>query len=127
MSGGILTTTLRGFDFLEKLDNEFWWWSKEKDADLSIINLEDTLLDGNLSLVIERPACQENQQIKLTNLSNNQSIIYDLVKKRTKIQVPLLISPYQENILRFSALAETCSVDNDPRTLFFSVKNPVLS
>lgn len=127
LSGGILTTTLSGFDFLEKLDNEFWWWSKEKDADLSIINLEDTLLDGNLSLVIERPDCQENQQIKLTNLSNNQLIIYDLVKKRTKIQVPLLISPYQENILRFSALVETCSVNNDPRTLFFSVKNPVLS
>lgn len=127
LSGGILTTTLSGFDFLEKLDNEFWWWSKEKDADLSIINLEDTLLKGNLSLVIERPACQENQQIKLTNLSNNQSTIYDLAKKRTKIQVPLLISPYKENILRFSALAETCSVDSDPRTLFFSVKNPVLS
>ena len=123
----ILFDAQNGFDLMEKSGGNTWWWSKDKVAELSAINLTSKSFDGFLDATLEIPPCQTTQIIKITNRSTGKNIMVELERHRSNFQIPFFADAYSENIFTFEALRETCQLEDDPRLLFFSLKNPTIS
>jgi hypothetical protein len=114
-----------GFDIMEKAGENTWWWSKSNKAQLSIINLKPVSFNGFLQGTLEIPSCQNQQTVTVTNMTTNETTAIKFNKRRMKFEIPMNVMGRSEIIFKFEALNETCQLAEDPRTLFFSLKNPV--
>jgi hypothetical protein len=119
-----LFDTNSSFDIMEKLEKNTWWWSLNKSAELTLINLRSSDFNGFLQGALEIPRCQNQQTITITNMTTDESTSIEFNKRRMDFKIPMSIMGQSEIIFKFEASNEPCQLDDDPRTLFFSLKNP---
>ena len=124
LSTQFLFDTNSSFDIMGKLEKDTWWWSQNKSAEFSLINLRSSSFNGFLHGTLEIPSCQNQQTIKITNMITNETRSIEFNKRRMKFEIPINVKGRSEIIFKFESLNETCQLTDDPRTLFFSLKNP---
>jgi hypothetical protein len=121
-----LFSTLEGFDPMETLDQDRWWWSSSDTGIISAINLTQNSIQGDLIFTLEMPNCQNQSKVRITNLSTNKIIFIDSKKKRNTISLPIYLPAIDEVQIKIQSFNPSCEVVGDSRTLFFSVKNPII-
>jgi hypothetical protein len=121
-----LFSTLEGFDLMESLDKDRWWWSSSNTGVISVINLTQTAIRGNLIFTLEMPNCQNQTKVRITNLATNKIILFNSKKKRNTFSLPIYLPAIDEVRIKIQSLNPSCEVEGDSRTLFFSVKNPII-
>lgn len=113
-----------GFDLLERAGENIWWWSKQNESSFAIVDLNGSINSGKFVATLEKPPCQEMQEVTITNLDTGESILVVMRKRQTQFQIPINFNLGTQQVFNFSAKLNTCKVEGDPRDLYYSVKNP---
>jgi hypothetical protein len=121
-----LFSALEGFDLMETLEQNRWWWSNSDTGVISALNLTQNTIRGNLIFTIEIPKCQNQTKVEITNLATNKILIFESKKIRNTISMPIFLPAIDEVQIKIKSLNPSCEVVGDSRTLFFSVKNPII-
>jgi hypothetical protein len=121
-----LFSALEGFDLMETLEQNRWWWSNSDTGVISALNLTQNTIRGNLIFTIEIPKCQNQTKVEITNLATNKILIFESKKIRNTISMPIFLPAIDEVQIKIQSLNPSCEVVGDSRTLFFSVKNPII-
>ena len=112
-----------GFDLQETNGKVNWRWSINPKSSLKIINYRSSDEIGNLQFNLKLPSCSTGSNINVSldgipqenlNLEENQS---------KSITVNFKVNKESEVNLEFSTTQDGCTVENDPRKLYFNLSN----
>jgi hypothetical protein len=119
----IFVDSNEGFDLKETNGRDVWSWSISDQSSLKLINYRRLIASDSLALDLQLPKCSADSYINIQIGSGviQRFRIENGVKK--SIILDYSISGESEQYLNFSIDSSGCTVDNDPRKLYFNVSN----
>ncbi len=114
--------TYDGFSPKEGGETDYWSWATRNDPILfvsTIANSKNNILD----IQIKTPPCLQERELTFVALPDTQlkKITIDAKSSNYSIQIPP--SRYNLTKIQFFTNDEFCKIENDPRDLFFEIKN----
>ncbi len=114
--------TYDGFSPKEGGETDYWSWATRSDPILfvsTIANSRNNILD----IQIKTPPCLQERELTFVALPDTQlkKITIDAKSSNYSIQIP----PSRYNLTKIQIFTndEFCKIENDPRDLFFEIKN----
>jgi hypothetical protein len=114
--------TYDGFSPKEGGETDYWSWATRSDPVLfvsTIANSRNNILD----IQIKTPPCLQERELTFVALPDTQlkKIAIDAKSSNYSIQIP----PSRYNLTKIQILTndDFCEIENDPRDLFFEIKN----
>lgn len=104
---------------VEATETDFWSWSHEKEAELSIDNTFDKEVTCIFSAEIFPAPKEESQMIKLCIESKDEEVII----APCKVVRTIVLAPKERIIIRFISETDSKEIDEDPRKFNFSINN----
>jgi len=119
----IFVDSNEGFDLIETNGRDVWRWSISDQSSLKLINYRKLTASDSLALDLQLPKCSANSYIDIQIGSGliQRFRIENGVKESIKLDYS--ISGESEQYLNFFIDSSGCTVDNDPRKLYFNVSN----
>jgi hypothetical protein len=112
-----------GFDLIETNGRDVWRWSISSQSSLKLINYRKQLASDSITLDLQLPKCSANSNI---NIQIGPGVIQSFKiesDEKKSIKLDYSINGESEQYLNFFIEGSGCTVNNDPRKLYFNVSN----
>ncbi len=112
-----------GFDLQETNGNVNWRWSLNSKSSLKIINYRSSDQIGQLKFDLKLPTCSIGSNISIALNGIPQESQYLEAAKSKSFTIKFKVDGQSEANLEFSTSQGGCTVENDPRKLYFNLSN----
>jgi hypothetical protein len=119
----IFVDSNEGFDLIETNGKDVWRWSVASQSSLKLINYRKQLASDSITLDLQLPKCSANSNVNIQIGSGViQSFKIESDEKKS-IKLNYSINGESEQYLNFFIEGSGCTVNDDPRKLYFNVSN----
>lgn len=119
----IFVDSNEGFDLIETNGKDVWRWSIASQSSLKLINYRKQLASDSITLDLQLPKCSANSNVNIQIGSGViQSFKIESDEKKS-IKLNYSINGESEQYLNFFIEGSGCTVNEDPRKLYFNVSN----
>jgi hypothetical protein len=112
-----------GFDLQETNSKVNWRWSLNSKSSLKIINYRNSDQIGQLKFDLKLPICSIGSNISISLNGIPQEIQNLEAGKSKSFTVNFKVDRQSEANLEFNTSQDGCTVENDPRKLYFNLSN----
>jgi hypothetical protein len=112
-----------GFDLQETNGKVNWRWSLNSKSSLKIINYRSSDQIGQLKFDLKLPTCSIGSNISISLDGIPQEIQNLEAGKSKSFTVNFKVDRQSEANLEFNTSQDGCTVENDPRKLYFNLSN----
>ena len=113
----------KNFDVLESSENQATWsWALNESTYLRVLNFASVQTNLGLSFQVKLPRCSK-QSANFSFQPDNEKISKIIINAENQlVNFEYKIAGKQEKYIKLSTDFKGCSVDNDPRKLFYQVQ-----
>lgn len=113
----------KNFDVVESNSEPVVWsWALDKTSYLKILNFTDKESTSTLNFKVKLPNCSSGDANFSYQLENMKTSSMRVTTRNQPVNMEFKISGNDEKYIKLTTDFEGCSVDNDPRKLFYQVQ-----
>jgi len=118
---GVQVVMGRGFTDTETKTYDTWNWSVFPQSEIYIYNLNSQSKNVNMSFELISPKCLNSSNFLIA--FNDEEVPIGSSKKQVSVNISLDLYEWERKVINLHSKNPYCNFENDPRDLYFSVKN----